>query len=142
MDPSLLARLLAPAFLTEHMARHLALQGATLQSATPQGIDAPGYLSDLTGVALDWRGAGPGVPTRAVLKVSHAGFGQPELPFYEGIATRLVSPVIPRFFAGGVDESTGRTWLLMEDLSESHMRASEAPLPPVPCAPTTRCTSR
>lgn len=134
MDPTILARLLAPAFLAEHMARqpacHLALQGATLRSATPREIDVPGYLSDLTGVVLDWGSAPAGAPERAVLKVSHPGFGQPELPFYETIAARLASPVIPRFYAGGVDEATGRTWLLMEDLSESHQRPSEAPLPP------------
>ena len=130
MDPTILARLLAPAFLAEQMARHLALQGPTLRAATPRGIDAPGYLSDLTGVVLDWSSAPAGTPERAVLKVSHPGFGQPELPFYETMAAHLASPVIPRFYAGGMDEPTGRTWLLMEDLSESHQRPSEAPLPP------------
>jgi len=130
LDPSILARLLAPAFLAAQIERHLQLGGASLRSATPRDIDAPGYLSDLVGVVLDWSDPVASVPARAVLKVSHPGYGQPELPFYEGIATRLGSPVIPRFFAGGVDEPTGRTWLVMEDLSESHMRPSEAPLPP------------
>lgn len=130
LDPTILARLLAPAFLAKQMAPHLALQGATLRSATPREIEAPGYLSDLTGVVLDWSDSVAAAPARAVLKVSHPGFGQPELPFYETMAARLASPVIPRFYAGGVDEPTGRTWLLMEDLSESHQRPSEAPLPP------------
>lgn len=69
-------------------------------------------------------------PTNAVLKISHVGFGQPELPFYENIAKRLDCSVVPRFYAGGVDEATGRTWLLLENLSSSHERPSPAPLPP------------
>lgn len=100
-------------------------------------IDAPGYLSDLTGVSMTWADQGGSLPDRAVLNVSYAGFGQPELPFYERIAGRLDCGVLPKFFAGGVDEVTGRTWLLMEDLSGSHERPSVAPLPP----PLARCAS-
>ncbi len=129
MDSSILERLLAPVFLSEQMARHQESKGAALVSVVPNAIDASGYLSDLTGVALTWSHAA-GAPTRAVLKVSHPGFGQPELPFYENIAKHLKSPVVPRFFAGGVDEPTGRTWLLMEDLSDTHQRPSDEPLPP------------
>lgn len=129
MDSSILERLLAPSLLGEHMARHQEPSGASLLSAVPSAIGASGYLSDLTGVTLTWNHA-TAAPTRAVLKVSHPGFGQPELPFYETIARQLNSPVIPRFYAGGVDEPTGRTWLLMEDLSESHQQPSDEPLPP------------
>lgn len=129
LDRLILERLLAPALLTEKVSRHMQLQGAQLLSAAPRDIDAPGYLSDLVGVTLTWNHRS-GAPDRAVLKVSHAGFGQPELPFYENIAARLNCPVIPAFYGGGVDEPTGRTWLLMEDLSASHQRPSAAPLPP------------
>lgn len=129
MDSLILERLLAPAFLAEHVSRRLNLEGARLLSATPRDIDAPGYLSDLVGVTMAWSDK-TDAPTTAVLKVSHAGFGQPELPFYENIARRLNCPVVPAFYGGGVDESTGRTWLLMEDLSGSHERPSNAPLPP------------
>ena len=130
MDSSILERLLAPSFLEERIALHQNLNGASLLSAVPSAIGASGYLSDLTGVTLAWSHA-TGAPTRAVLKVSHPGFGQPELPFYETIAKHLNSPVIPRFYAGGVDEPTGRTWLLIEDLSESHQQPSDEPLPPM-----------
>ena len=129
LDSSTLERLLAPSFLEERIAQHQNLNGASLLSAVPRAIGASGYLSDLTGVTLAWSHA-TGAPTRAVLKVSHPGFGQPELPFYERIAKHLHSPVIPRFYVGGVDEPTGRTWLLIEDLSESHQQPSEEPLPP------------
>lgn len=88
-----------------------------------------GYLSDLVGVTLAWTAAHGG-PTHAVLKASHVGFGREELPFYQAIAGRLNCPVVPQFFAGGTDEPTGRTWLLLEDLSGSHERPSEPPLPP------------
>lgn len=125
----MLDRLLAPAFLTERVSRHLKLEGTRLLSATPRDVDAPGYLSDLVGVTMRWSGQAE-APTTAVLKVAHAGFGQPELPFYENIARRLSCPIVPSFYGGGVDESTGRTWLLMEDLSASHERPSTAPLPP------------
>lgn len=130
MDKPLLQRLLTPAFLTEQIARRQPINGARLQSVTPRNIDAPGYLSDLVGVTMVWDNA-VGNPSRAVLKVSHHGFGQQELPFYERIARSLHCPVVADFFAGGVDEPTQRTWLLLEDLSESHQRPSEAPLPPV-----------
>lgn len=129
MDRLILERLLAPAWLTESMSRHMQLQGASLLSATPRDIDAPGYLSDLVGVTLAWDRQ-TCIPTQAVLKVSHPGFGQPELPFYESIAGRLRCPVVPAFYGGGVDAPTGRTWLLMEDLSSSHQRPSTAPMPP------------
>lgn len=129
MDSLILERLLAPAFLTEQISRRMELEGALLLSATSRDIDAPGYLSDLVGVTLTWNGH-IGAPTRAVLKVSHVGFGQPELPFYENIASRLNCPVVPEFYGGGVDAPTGRTWLLMEDLSGSHDRPSDPPLPP------------
>lgn len=125
----MLERLLAPALLTEKVSTRMQVQGARLVSATPRAIDAPGYLSDLIGVTLAWERA-CGAPTRAVLKVSHAGFGQPELPFYENVAPQLNCAVVPAFYGGGVDEPTGRTWLLMEDLSASHQRPSAAPLPP------------
>jgi aminoglycoside/choline kinase family phosphotransferase len=80
-------------------------------------------------VTLAW-GSASEAPTSAVLKVSHSGFGREELPFYLTVAGLLDCPVIPKFFAGGTDEPTGRTWLLMEDLSSSHIRPSEEPLPP------------
>ena len=129
METSLLARLLAPDHLAEQLSHRVELAGARLLSATPREIDAPGYLSDLVGVTLAWDAAG-GWPTQAVLKVSHPGFGREELPFYRTVAGHLNCPVIPTFFAGGTDGPTERTWLLMEDLSASHERPSEAPLPP------------
>lgn len=129
MDSLILERLLAPATLTAQIASRLDLEGAVLLSATSRNIDAPGYLSDLVGVTLTWNGH-IGAPTRTVLKVSHVGYGQPELPFYENISSRLNCQVIPKFYGGGVDEPTGRTWLLMEDLSGSHERPSDPPLPP------------
>jgi thiamine kinase-like enzyme len=129
LDSSLLARLLAAGPLMEAMTQNVDLTGARLLSATPRPIEAPGYLSDLVGVTLAWAGA-TSAPTQAVLKASHVGFGREELPFYQAIAGRLNCPVVPQFFAGGTDELTGRTWLLIEDLSSSHERPSEPPLPP------------
>ncbi|WP_028602660.1 phosphotransferase family protein [Ottowia thiooxydans] len=129
MDSLILERLLAPTHLGAQISRQMKLDGALLLSARPEDIDASGYLSDLVGVTLIW--SEPiGAPTRAVMKISHAGFGQPELPFYESIASHLNCNVIPEFYAGGVDETTGRTWLLMEDLSSTHERPSDEPLPP------------
>jgi aminoglycoside phosphotransferase (APT) family kinase protein len=113
----------------EQMSQHLNFAGTKLLFATSSPIDAPGYLSNLVGVALGWS-AEIGAPTRAVLKVSHCGFGREELPFYKTIAGHLNCPVVPQFFAGGLDEATKRAWLLIEDLSASHERPSEAPLPP------------
>lgn len=134
MDSSVLGRLLSPSALTEAIARCVEVRDTQLLAATPREIEAPGYLSDLIGVTLDWS-APTTAPKHAVLKVSHVGFGKPELPFYEQMASRLDCPVIPRFYGGGVDQPTGRTWLLLEDLSGSHTRPSAAPLPP----PFSRC---
>lgn len=129
MESLILERLLATGPLTEQMSKRLNLAGTELVSATSRPIDAPGYLSDLVGVTLAWS-AEVSAPTRAVLKVSHPGFGREELPFYKNIAGHLNSPVVPQFFADGLDEASQRTWLLIEDLSDSHERPSEAPLPP------------
>lgn len=129
MDSLILRRLLTPEDLAQHISRHVQLDGAVLLSATAREVDAPGYLSDLVGVTLKWNRS-VDAPTHAVLKVSHAGFGQPELPFYENVAKRLNSTAVPHFYGGGIDEQTGRTWLLLEDLSISHERPSDAPLPP------------
>lgn len=129
MDEALLARLLAPRFLQEQLAQRMDLAGARLVSATPRDIDAPGYLSDLTGVTLAWSGETQ-APTAAVLKVSHPKFGVGELPFYQDIAPLLQCPVIPGYFAGGLDAQTQRVWLLMEDLTASHEQPSDAPVPP------------
>lgn len=129
MDSLILERLLATGPLIEQMSQQLNLDSTKLLFATSRPIDAPGYLSDLVGVTLNWS-AEIGAPTRAVLKVSHPGFGREELPFYKTIAEHLSCPVVPKFFAGGLDEATQRTWLLIEDLSASHERPSEAPLPP------------
>ncbi|KQP39923.1 aminoglycoside phosphotransferase family protein [Pseudorhodoferax sp. Leaf274] len=129
MDPLLATRLLEPAFLSKHIERKRQTDGARLLSSCIRDVDAPGYLSDLVGVTLTWDPP-TGAPTRAILKVSHAGFGQLEWPFYDNIAQHLDCASIPTVFAGGIDEPTGRTWLLMEDLSASHERPSQAPLPP------------
>jgi hypothetical protein len=129
LESSLLARLLLPDPLAVEISNHLEIAGARLRGAAPRDIDAPGYLSDLVGVTLEWLG-GDGLPTPAVLKVSHAGFGREELPFYRTMAAALNCPVIPGFFAGGTDGPTGRTWVLLEDLSATHERPSEEPLPP------------
>jgi Ser/Thr protein kinase RdoA (MazF antagonist) len=130
IDSALLARLLAPEHIVEQMARHADLSGARLLSATPQEIEAAGYLSDLVGVRLSWATADGELPASAVLKVAHPGFSREELQFYETIAPRIESRFVPRFHAGGVDEPSGRTWLLLEDLSESHEPPSVAPVPP------------
>jgi hypothetical protein len=129
LDDALLARLLTPGCLQGHLSQRLDLAGARLLSARSRSIDAPGYLSDLIGVDFEWDTTS-GAPARAVLKVSHPGYGREELPFYDKVAERLLCPVIPRFFAGGLDAPTNRTWILIEDLSDSHQRPSEAPLPP------------
>lgn len=129
MNDLILARVLDVAPLFEQISQSLDLGNARLIRATSRPIDADGYLSDIVGVTLEWD-TKSAAPIHAVLKVSHAGFGQAELPFYQTIATRLNCPVVPQFFAGGIDEPTGRTWVLIEDLSKSHELPSQAPLPP------------
>lgn len=129
LDNTILNRLLDPVLLGEQVAQRLNLDGVQLLTATPRDIDAPGYLSDLVGITMTWSSS-TSAPTSAVLKISHANFGKPELPFYENGAKRLNCPVVPGFYGGGVDEPTGRTWLLLEDLSGTHERPSVAPLPP------------
>ena len=105
MNSLLSKRVLATGPLMEQMSRQLNLAGTRLLFATARPIDTPGYLSDLVGVTLGWNTA-VGAPTRAVLKVSHPGFGRQELSFYETIASHLNCSVVPQFFTGGVDEAT------------------------------------
>jgi hypothetical protein len=79
----------------------------------------------------------PGAPDTIILKT---GFGQTmspdwrggrqEVAFYKEIAAQLPDRLAPRCFGSHSDAETGEWHLLLEDLTDSHMIATEAPLPP------------
>jgi hypothetical protein len=56
--------------------------------------------------------------------------GRQEVAFYTEVAPGLADRVVPGFFGGHWDAQTGAWHLLLEDLTDSHVIATEWPLPP------------
>ncbi len=56
--------------------------------------------------------------------------GRQEIAFYTQIAPALPNRLVPGYFGSGYDTDTGAWHLLLEDLTDSHVIATEWPLPP------------
>lgn len=80
--------------------------------------EAPAFNSSIAHLELEYS-APSDLPRRLLLKLNRDFDGQNEVRFY-----RLASPmsllVLPRFIAADCDEVTGHSFLLLEDLSETH----------------------
>lgn len=83
-------------------------------------------------------GASPTAPTGLFLKISNPSFASAaprvrapeELEFYTDVAPRMPDAPLPRYFDSAYSPTTGRTHLLLEDLSATHYH------PPSPLAAT------
>src|ERR1700753_3385542 len=56
--------------------------------------------------------------------------GRQEVAFYTDVAPKLPDGVVPRCFGAHWDGATGAWHLLLQDLTDSHVIATEWPLPP------------
>lgn len=94
-------------------------------------------LSRILRLRLDYDRSWPGAPDTIILKT---GFGQTmnpdwrggrqEVAFYTQIAPVLPVRLAPGCFGSHCDTLTGAWHLLLEDLTDSHVIATEWPLPP------------
>ena len=82
-------------------------------------------------------GAGPEAPRNLFLKVSNPDFvNEPresppeEIVFYSSVAPEMPDPPVPRFYDAGFSRETGRSHLLLEDLSVTHRHAPDPLAPP------------
>jgi hypothetical protein len=64
-------------------------------------------------------GAPEGLPSGLVLKRMERGWGEREVAFYRRVRDGALSMVVPCYLAD-LDEQTGSSWLLLEDVSSTH----------------------
>jgi len=94
-------------------------------------------LSSILRLRLVYDQPSPAAPQTVILKTGlprtmDRGWngGRQEVAFYTEIAPALADGVVPGYFGGHWDNETGAWHLLLEDLTDSHVIASEWPLPP------------
>ncbi len=94
-------------------------------------------LSRITRLVLTCQGAAS-TPRSVILKTSLPrdtggatwNAGRKEVAFYAQVAPHVSGGLIPRCFDAQFDPDTNRWHILLEDLAESHVLATEWPLPP------------
>jgi hypothetical protein len=80
------------------------------------------YSSDLT------------APSKLFLKIANSSMSQAngkEVDFYQTVARKIISSALIRCYDAQYSDEFGRSHLLLEDLSETHVQP-ESPLPPTP----------
>jgi hypothetical protein len=106
-------------------------------------------LSQITRLRLSYLGASD-APKYLILKTAHPGrtaaweAGHREVEFYAKAAAGMPTVVVPRCFEAHWDADTKAWHILLEDLSESHVIATQWPLPPTlgQCASIMRAHAR
>jgi hypothetical protein len=94
-------------------------------------------LSRILRLSLTYEAAAAGAPSSIILKTGHpdrAGgawyAGRQEVAFYDQVASAMPSGLVPRCFEAFYDVDTRDGYLLLEDLTDSHVIATAWPLPP------------
>ncbi|WP_342735885.1 phosphotransferase [Bradyrhizobium sp. B117] len=94
-------------------------------------------LSHIVRLGLRYVGESAGAPQSLILKTAHAAFaksladaGRHEVAFYTQLAPSMPRGLAPRCFDGSFDEESQAWHLLLEDLTDSHVLATQWPLPP------------
>jgi hypothetical protein len=81
--------------------------------------DNPAFNSSVAHVELTYVSDPGNLPERMVVKVNKEHDGQNEIQFYQ-LAESINLPMIPRRLGMGYDPHSGSSYLLMEDVSDSH----------------------
>lgn len=91
-----------------------------VRAARPRANDA--FNSVVAHLALDYaEGASATAPRALLVKLNQDGDGAAEAAFYRLVASRPDHPpVVPRPYAAEHDPRSGRSYCLLEDLSETH----------------------
>jgi hypothetical protein len=113
-------------------------RAGVLGSARVRGIVAePTHrfiLSHVVRLRLSYTGKAGRAPASLILKKrpsqARAGWGRQEVAFYQQVAPGLPARLVPRCFDAVWKERSDNWHLLLEDLSATHFKASEWPVPP------------
>ena len=94
-------------------------------------------LSRITRLRLEYAAPEPDAPPTLILKTAHPerlarGLtgGHQEVAFYQQVAGAMTQRLVPRCFDAQWDPETNDWYLLLEDLTETHMQPTTWPLPP------------
>lgn len=79
----------------------------------------PAFNSTVAHLELDYASQ-TALPRRLLLKLNREFDGQNEVRFHR-LASPMSLPMLPRCFAAHCDEATGHSFLLLEDISETHL---------------------
>src|SRR5215472_3589827 len=109
-------------------------------------------LSRITRLRLSYAGEAPGAPSTLILKTSlperigkpNWDAGRQEVAFYNDVAATMQVEIVPRCFEAKWEPDTRAWYLLLEDLTDSHLIATTWPLPPSAeqCAKIIRARAR
>ena len=99
--------------------------------------DQPTILSRILRLRLSYDRPAPDAPATVFLKTGLPGkndgvwnSSRQEVGFYTTIAPALPSDIVPRCFSARYDDDTDDWHLLLQDLTDTHVRVTEWPLPP------------
>jgi len=94
-------------------------------------------VSHIVRLGLRYVGESAGAPQSLILKTANSDFaetladaGRQEVVFYTELAPSMPQGLVPRCFDGSFDEESLGWHLLLEDLTDSHVIATQWPLPP------------
>lgn len=123
--------------LTEVLRRADALDQRSRVTGVTVESSFPSLLSQFFRLRLDYDGVTSNAPGSLILKTDLPNrpgakweSGRKEVGFYTDVASATPKDLLPRCFEGHYDTATGAWHLLLEDLTDSHMVATQWPLPP------------
>jgi hypothetical protein len=94
-------------------------------------------FSRITRLRVSYDGAADGAPRSLILKTGLPGRvagrlvgGRQEAAFYIDVAAQMTTRLVPRCLDAHWDEATNEWYLLLEDLTDSHVNPTSWPLPP------------
>lgn len=136
MTPPQLPEAVEPARLTAALRRGGVLDaGAVREVKVLHQRDT--VVSHIIRLGLRYVGESAGAPQSLILKTANSAFaetlangGRHEVAFYTQLAPRTPPGLVPRCFDGHFDEESLTWYLLLEDLTDSHVVATQWPLPP------------
>ncbi|MBB3175837.1 aminoglycoside phosphotransferase [Variovorax sp. Sphag1AA] len=134
-NPSL-PKAITPADLTDALRTSGAIdRGRVIDVAVE--ISFATVLSHIFRLRLNYADAGADAPATLILKAGLADRpdgpwfgGQHEVAFYRDLAPAMPAGITPRCFDAQWDGETGTWYLLLEDLTETHLVATRWPVPP------------
>jgi ecdysteroid kinase len=131
---------LPPAANADHLTAALRKSGV-LGDGSVREVDLENphdtILSRIARLKLTYEGVASGAPPSLILKTARSDrlnaswvAGRQEVAFYTQVAPRLPVGLVPRCFDADWNAETNEWYLLLEDLTATHMPATIWPLPP------------